>query len=181
MAKGESKGAERSISPAVRKFIESTCAGAPDLREVWLFGSRANRAQRSDSDWDLIAYGSWKTVEYLKEKPRPTRLRIDLLACPAGDTLTGIWEEKSGSLQRWKWAVIGDGVAEYDHNKVEPGRSLLEAMFETIRWRAYRVWPQSEARRRVGPAGGRGCSGGPERKHREGAFILPMLRSSLDE
>jgi hypothetical protein len=38
-------------------YIERLVSAYPSIREVWLFGSRANNREREGSDWDYLVFG----------------------------------------------------------------------------------------------------------------------------
>jgi hypothetical protein len=39
------------------QYIAELTTAYPSIREVWLFGSRANGTERPDSDWDYLVFG----------------------------------------------------------------------------------------------------------------------------
>ena len=56
------------------EYVQSLVSLAPDVREIWLFGSRANATERPDSDWDLLVFGlpkAFSQLEGAKELHRP--------------------------------------------------------------------------------------------------------------
>lgn len=40
-----------------RQYINELVTAYPSIREVWLFGSRANGTEHANSDWDYLVFG----------------------------------------------------------------------------------------------------------------------------
>ena len=67
----ESKDIQSYISSLIKKY--------PTIREVWLFGSRANGTATPNSDWDLLAFSDSPIRELLKNDLTVHRSGVDLL------------------------------------------------------------------------------------------------------
>jgi predicted nucleotidyltransferase len=88
------------------EYITELTTAYSSIREVWLFGSRANGTERADSDWDYLVFdddiGDMNHLCQTQHK----RSDIDLLfVCADGDTVLSPWPEPDGS---WKKLGLGD-------------------------------------------------------------------------
>ncbi|AVQ00331.1 hypothetical protein C7S18_23830 (plasmid) [Ahniella affigens] len=124
-------------------FIEELAAASPDLRSVWLIGSRANGTSTEHSDWDFIAIGSAETLLFLRGAKHLHREKTDFLVVTNGDDFEAAWggREKTGSLTKWQWTQRTESEAEYMQSKwvdAEDGSGG-----RVTRARGIRVWPRS--------------------------------------
>ena len=129
------------------EYIENLLAACPEITEVWLIGSRANDKAREDSDWDLLAFGSRRTLATLRENLSSRSPDIDLLIVYNGDDFQAPWKTelgkvKSGSLTGWKWELDKDSPARahYKGTKGKDGEFEVTATVEV----AKRIWPKIE-------------------------------------
>ncbi len=88
------------LEPRVQSYIERLTTAYPTVTSVWLFGSRADNTFRSDSDWDLLVFGSNEVLVSLKDNVEFHESDIDLLVVYDGDNFEKPWGErqKQGSL-----------------------------------------------------------------------------------
>ena len=64
------------------EYVAQIVSAYPAIREVWLYGSRANGTEKVDSDWDYLAFADDDTLSDLSRDARFHRDEIDLVARP---------------------------------------------------------------------------------------------------
>lgn len=135
------------IPKSLAGYLESIIKSFPGIREVWLFGSRANGKSREDSDWDILAVADDPTIEQMNHSRSFHRHDFHVFVSGSRGQFVEPWKNRStifadsGSFEEWNWLRVGPTEAEYDHNKQEPGESFTEFMLkEPPRWKAYRIW-----------------------------------------
>ena len=89
-------------------YIAELVAAYPSIREVWLYGSRANGSARPDSDWDYMAFADAETLKALRADSRYRRDRIHLMIVTDGEHFEAPWMEgprfEHGELSNgWHW------------------------------------------------------------------------------
>ena len=130
------------------KYIEILLAACPEITEVWLIGSRANDKAREDSDWDLLVFGSPRTLEALQDNLSFRRPDIDLLVVYNGDDFQAPWETesgkgKTGSLVGWKWERDEGSHTRAHYRGTKPGDDDFGvAITQEV---AKRAWPMTRA------------------------------------
>ena len=106
-------------------YVLALAAAYPGIREVWLFGSRADGSNGPDSDYDYLACADENTLRQLAATPSVKRDGIDLLVVFDGDNCRSPWKDgdrvKGGSLKDWDWRAQPDGTATYKATKELPG------------------------------------------------------------
>lgn len=123
-------------------FIDRV-AKAPDVESIWLFGSQANGTARLDSDWDLIAFGSEATIDFLSKATQLHEPNVDFFVVIDGDNFKAAWGQldKSGSLAEWEWAKISATEAKYLATKAQQsGADVLLS-----RACARKIWPTKKS------------------------------------
>lgn len=55
------------IDDAITSYIKNLVTSFPAIREIWLFGSRANQTFMEESDWDLLAFADITVLESLQQ------------------------------------------------------------------------------------------------------------------
>ena len=128
-------------------YIAELVAAYPSIREVWLYGSRANGSARPDSDWDYMAFADEATLTALRSDSRFHRAGIDLMIVTNGDQSAAPWTDhsgsKSGTLAKvdggWHWERLSPTQATYRATK-PPEAEGCEV--RVIKQCALRVYPQ---------------------------------------
>ena len=89
--------------------IDNLVGTFPEIEEIWLFGSHAERTATAASDWDLMVFsGDRLAPERVAPMRRFSPERYDLFFV-VGDRFARPWPRKKdgvakeGSLTRWKW------------------------------------------------------------------------------
>ena len=90
-------------------------ASYPRITSIWLIGSRANGTATSNSDWDLLVFGSKDILKSLQTDSRFHADFGDLLLVYNGKDFEEPWggKLKSGSLPEWDWKEAGPNNATY--------------------------------------------------------------------
>ncbi len=129
------------------EYIENLLAACPEITEVWLIGSRANDKARVDSDWDLLVFGSDRTLAALQKNRSLRCPEIDLLVVYNGNDFQAPWKtesgkSKSGSLTEWEWEREKDSHvrAHYKGTKGKDGEFEITVTREV----AKRIWSKTE-------------------------------------
>jgi predicted nucleotidyltransferase len=66
----------------VDRWITILVCAAPGIREIWLFGSRAQGTETPKSDWDLLAFANSHTIIELSKRHDLAKAGIDLFVDP---------------------------------------------------------------------------------------------------
>ena len=103
-------------------YIAGLVAEYPNIREVWLFGSRANGSAKPESDWDFLAFADEATLAALRGDSRFRRDGIDLLIVTDNERFEAPWNNgthlKSGNLSKdWQWRTVSPTKATYQAAK----------------------------------------------------------------
>ncbi len=103
-----------------REYVAELVAAHPGIREVWLFGSRANGRAGPKSDWDYLVFGEHSLLNTLHLATQFDRPGIDLLFEGAPGIAAQPWPRdfqkilclghEPGGL---RWRKIADTLAEY--------------------------------------------------------------------
>lgn len=122
---------------AASEYISELVAAYPSIREVWLFGSRANGLATSESDWDYMAFADGATLTALRGDSRFHRAGVHLMIVTDGDHFEAPWMEGSrldrGELAKgWHWNRVSEAKATYLAKKGD---------FRPIERCALRVYP----------------------------------------
>ena len=123
-------------------FLSRITATHPGIREIWLFGSRANGQARPNSNWNLFVFAGQDTLQRLGESSRFRRADIQLLVVKDGDEFREPWGDKpkQGYLSEWEWLKISDREAEYCGIKWAQEEKGGQTSMELCR--AIRLWPR---------------------------------------
>ena len=100
------------------KYISELLAAYPSIRELWLFGSRANGYAKPESDWDFLAFADEVTLTALRGDLRFHRPGIGLMIVTDGNQFETPWMEGSrvdhGELAKgWRWKRRSATMATY--------------------------------------------------------------------
>jgi len=102
------------------EYITALTRAYPEIRKVWLIGSRADGTAKPSSDWDYIAIADAPTLKALSTDAAFNDPTIDLLVVYDGDCFCKPWPDgdrvKQGSLDGWQWRA-GDNQATYKATK----------------------------------------------------------------
>jgi predicted nucleotidyltransferase len=119
-------------------YILDLTGSFPCIREIWLFGSRANGTAQPNSDWDLLVFTDNDGLLGLLEQDRKFEMPgIDLFIVGAdGHTFKQPWprgdgSRSSGSLDHsylgWKRRKLSATEARYEARK-EPNPHLPQEL-----------------------------------------------------
>ena len=97
----------------VKAFVHAMCGLTHSPASVWLIGSQANGRATTESDWDLLIFGSSSLIEELKRDVH-TPLNIEALVVYNGNDYSDPWQNKRGSLKNLKWRLESATVASYE-------------------------------------------------------------------
>jgi hypothetical protein len=131
----------------IATYLRAVASAHPDIRAIWLVGSRVNPKNRPPQDWDFLAFGSAEVLAALKADNVLRRVDVDLLIVTDGDSFESPWPRsdlpgvfKSGNLKNyeedglvvisWEWKEVSATEAKYT------GEGLR-------RMRAVRVYPET--------------------------------------
>jgi len=129
------------------RYVAELVAAYPAIREVWLFGSRANGTAREDSDWDYLAFGDWIVLDALRSDARFRRAGVDLLVVTNGARFetpwlnpTGInWGSLGDDMEGLRWKQLSATTATYTATKSVGARSWEVEVLPSQK--ARRVYP----------------------------------------
>ncbi len=128
------------LDNAIELYLKQVVAVCPEIKAIWLFGSRANGTATSSSDWDFLAFGDDATYERLHLATELHRENVDFMVMTNEDDFQNVWGslEKIGSLTVWEWSKTSDLSGQYMQTKKKPGSDFDSIC--TIK-KAIRVWP----------------------------------------
>lgn len=115
--RGSSTGSSTPTAADVVTYIERLVDRLPELLEIWLLGSRANGKEHSQSDWDLLLFGSETTLQSLTEDNSLNRAGVDLLLTTDDEHFSSPWGTHRGSLVDWQWRRVSENRAAYEGKK----------------------------------------------------------------
>ena len=128
-----------------------------EIKEIWLFGSRANNREKEDSDWDLFVFADPQVLAALKARMDLKSKDIDLMIVYDGNNFEQPWTSlskdglervKNGQLMGPLWAFrkINDETAEYWGSIVdeEPVGDQTVKSLQYCTFKMYRIWDKSE-------------------------------------
>ena len=113
-------------------YVERLSAAFPCIREVWLFGSRANGGAGPNSDWDYLVFtDDGGLLNRLHLDPTFRHADVDLFVCADGRIAAAPWcpqgeQQKQLLLDNefgcLNWQCVSDDEAEYTETKeASPG------------------------------------------------------------
>lgn len=120
---------QSSLPNVAAPLLQKIVALAPRPKSVWLIGSRANGRATSESDTDLLVFGSPAFLVAARAQLNRAAA-VDVLVVTDGDNFEDVWTTKTGSLTRWEWKESGAGTATYKGTKWIPD-SLADAILVT--------------------------------------------------
>lgn len=128
------------LDDATTHYIRLLVESYAEIREIWLFGSRASGNATSLSDWDLLVFADASTLEKMRGDLRIQKSAYDLFVVHDEDNFVQPWGEnpKSGSLKEWKWDKTSSTEAQYKATK--PTRDP-EKIADVSVGKAHKLWP----------------------------------------
>ena len=135
------------LSVYIEAFIESLTTASKKPNSVWLIGSRANGRATENSDTDLLVFGTSDFFLSIKNEIAAPN-KIDCLIVTDGNNFQDPWQEKSGSLESFKWQQLTDCHAEYIGTKWVPdeesSKEFDAEMGDSVERKesAFRLWPK---------------------------------------
>ncbi|HYT53512.1 MAG TPA: nucleotidyltransferase domain-containing protein [Verrucomicrobiae bacterium] len=131
----------------IDSYIQRIISLGIAVDEVWLLGSRANRTERKESDWDLFLFTDAAGLSCLTSNNYLKDDRVDLLVVYDGNNFEEPWptiqaKAKSGNLRDWVWSRLSDDEAEYKTIKSTPEWYKNNQAIETKIFKARKLWPK---------------------------------------
>lgn len=128
----------------IDQFVSKLAKAHPQIREIWLFGSRAKGGSSPDADWNLFVFADGETFRQLGRNRRFRRADVQLLVVLDGDEFQEPWGDnpKRGYLSEWEWVKISDREAQYCGIKWAQEEKGGQTAIELCR--AIRVWPMEK-------------------------------------
>lgn len=127
-------------------YIRKLVARYPGINSIWLFGSRANKSYREDSDWDLFVFANREILTALRQSKGLYDKQIDLLIVFNGTEYEQPWPDekgiKRGTLIDWKWNVLSSNEATYETVKYKSDEWFKAGMSERKTLKAIKLWPK---------------------------------------
>ena len=108
-----------SLLEATLTLVERLVALTPAPESIWLIGSRANGRAHSESDTDLLVFGTSAFLLAARSAVGDDRT-VDVLVVHDGDNFLEVRGGKSGSLRKWGWAMLTPQEATYTGAKFIP-------------------------------------------------------------
>lgn len=98
------------LQAELNEYLDRIATAASGVREIWLFGSRANDAAHENSDWDLLVIGDTSTLGQLQSATHLHKDDVDCLVVGDDEEFESAWGDrsKSGSLGTWQWNFQSD-------------------------------------------------------------------------
>jgi hypothetical protein len=108
-----------------QEYVERLVKAYPSLREIWLFGSRANRTETPRSDWDYMAFGDDAgAMHALHHDLQFNEAGVDLMFAGPGVDVEAMkpWPEPDGHWKKLglsaapggiRWRILSDTEAQY--------------------------------------------------------------------
>lgn len=145
---------------AAAEYLAKLVAAYPSIREVWLFGSRANGSDKAESDWDYMAFADEATYAALQRDLRFHCDGIDLMIVRDGSQFAKPWTDdgrpKGGTLAKepggFYWERLSSAEATYRATKAPDAEGLNVRIIEQRALRVYPVGPDSPSMAARGPS-----------------------------
>ena len=106
---------------SIQNYVYQLISAYPRIKEIWLFGARANNWVHENSDWDFIVKSDKKTFDSLKKdldlQSNAAHLAIDLFVGPdENDYFQNPWRKARLSFKKdsLNWREISPEVALYE-------------------------------------------------------------------
>lgn len=110
---------ENLLPEVVLKLLTQFETLHPPPQSIWLIGSRANGSHHATSDTDLLVFADALFAPTARSV-LPAPCNIDVLVTHDGDNFSDVWQQKTGSLRSWHWAVRDATTASYLGRKFLP-------------------------------------------------------------
>jgi hypothetical protein len=126
-------------------YLDELVRAFPSIREVWLFGSRANGVARADSDWDYLIFsddpGLMNCIYQQRHFDRP---EVDALVV-SGQFAVRPWPMPDGTWKKLRmvediqWTPVSEALATYQSAKERSPGSFAVDLHEMKAHRVYRA------------------------------------------
>jgi hypothetical protein len=126
------------LTADMKMYLRQLIGLSPGLRQIWLFGSRANLTGRAESDWDYLAHGTANCLSEISALPDLHRQDVDFLVSSDGENFVNAWGDRNKLLDRvtLRWQQLSEDAAEYIGTKDVLG----EFRFKQTKCMAFRIW-----------------------------------------
>jgi len=130
-------------------YINSLTSTYPQIREIWLFGSRTNPPYKENSDWDFLVFADSEVLAKLQHRIDIQQDDIDLLIVYDGNHFKSPWPrpgktKKAGTLfpssescRNFNWHLRSKTEASYLGTK-----STGNGGWDIVDRKAYRIYPK---------------------------------------
>jgi hypothetical protein len=115
----------------------------PETQSIWFIGSRANNRERSDSDWDFIAFVKDNVREISVRHQNVDIIRVDL---EGNYLLEGQRISMRSSFENWRWVEAESGIASYTVREtpyVREGESFSADDVKYTKLRGINIWQRN--------------------------------------
>lgn len=125
-------------------YVRQLVAKYPSIREVWLYGSRANGEEKTTSDWDYLAFADDDTLSDLSRDTDLDWSNVDLMVVTDGVQFAKPWVDANGqktgtladdlSAGGLAWKRLSPTTAEYRSLKPDPAdKTGFRPVIRTLR------------------------------------------------
>jgi hypothetical protein len=142
----------------IAALIHKLTSTHPEIREVWLIGSRANPTERPPRDWDFLIFATPATLSALRSDDFLGSLDIDLLVATDHDHIEGVKAAQNGRIKTGHlnaYTTVQDGleIEGYSWQWTPQGNEAEYTGRYWKRFRAFRVHPEGHCKAESGAAG----------------------------
>lgn len=135
---------QSALSLTISCWVNNVSATIPGIREIWLIGSRANKTERVDSDYDFLVLADEKFLSAIRKRYDLHRADVDFLVSTDGVNFQSAWgSKKTIVLSKIGWQLISETTAvyegqkwiadEYDPDEASPYDTKSLGQFQCIR------------------------------------------------
>jgi len=120
-------------------FISRVLVSCLEIRAVW--SSADAGSHLAAATHQLIVFADRPTLLNLRKSRDLHRADVELLVVFDGDQFENAWgpQRLSGSLSRWAWRQVSDGLAYFDESKWAPSGADVGVVIR-VRRQAVLVW-----------------------------------------
>ncbi len=128
------------IEPEIASYVRKLVNEFALIESLWLFGSRANKRARHDSDWDFLAFANPNVIFSLRSNPALRRDDVDLFVVIDGNRFESPWRRFTGkpgylggTLLELCWNILDTSNAtyrRYDRNTGLPETFSATMLFQ---------------------------------------------------
>ena len=126
--------AQSMLSVDIESWLVTLIANTSSVREVWLFGSRANGNPTETSDWDLLMVVNQGANVEVANLKHFARTDVDLLVDADGKSFETVWgTKKTGSYLSWNWTRQDTCTATYAGQSWVPDADVADDPPDMVR------------------------------------------------